>query len=381
MRDELNSLFSQFTCGSLTLANRFVMSPMTRNFSPGGVPGPEVARYYARRAHMGLVITEGVGPDHPAALGDGTTGGPALPVLYGDAALAGWKAVVDAVHAAGGKIAPQLWHMGPIRIAGTGPHPEAASVRPSGIWGPLGKARVSPEYLNAVSAPTSPATDAEIADIIAGFARSAAAADALGFDAIALHGAHGYLLDSFLWGETNLRSDQWGGDPRRRTRLAREVIGAIRKVIPADKPIIYRFSQWKLQDYGARLADTPEELGVIVEALADAGVDIFDVSTRNFDAPAFAGSDLGLAGWVRKLTGKPTMTVGGIGFDKDLQSSFVQPTQAIDNLGEVMRRFTSGEFDLVAVGRAALMDADWIGRVRRGEAFKPFDISAYSKLE
>lgn len=381
MRDELNSLFSQFTCGSLTLANRFVMSPMTRNFSPGGVPGPEVARYYARRAHMGLVITEGVGPDHPAALGDGTTGGPALPVLYGDAALAGWKAVVDAVHAAGGKIAPQLWHMGPIRIAGTGPHPEAASVRPSGIWGPLGKARVSPEYLNAVSAPTSPATDAEIADIIAGFARSAAAADALGFDAIALHGAHGYLLDSFLWGETNLRSDQWGGDPRRRTRLAREVIGAIRKVIPADKPIIYRFSQWKLQDYGARLADTPEELGVIVEALADAGVDIFDVSTRNFDAPAFAGSDLGLAGWVRKLTGKPTMTVGGIGFDKDLQSSFVQPTQAIDNLGEVMRRFTSGEFDLVAVGRAALMDADWIGRVRRGEAFKPFDISAYSRLE
>lgn len=381
MRDELNSLFSQFTCGSLTLANRFVMSPMTRNFSPGGVPGPEVARYYARRAHMGLVITEGVGPDHPAALGDGTTGGPALPVLYGDAALAGWKAVVEAVHAAGGKIAPQLWHMGPIRIAGTGPHPEAASVRPSGIWGPLGKARVSPEYLNAVSAPTSPATDAEIADIIAGFARSAAAADALGFDAIALHGAHGYLLDSFLWGETNLRSDQWGGDPRRRTRLAREVIGAIRKVIPADKPIIYRFSQWKLQDYGARLADTPEELGVIVEALADAGVDIFDVSTRNFDAPAFAGSDLGLAGWVRKLTGKPTMTVGGIGFDKDLQSSFVQPTQAIDNLGEVMRRFTSGEFDLVAVGRAALMDADWIGRVRRGEAFKPFDISAYSRLE
>ena len=106
MRDQLEPLFTPFACGSLTLANRFVMSPMTRNFSPGGVPGPQVAGYYARRAHMGLVITEGVGPDQPAALGDGTTGGPALPVMYGDAALAAWRGVVEAVHAAGGKIAP-----------------------------------------------------------------------------------------------------------------------------------------------------------------------------------------------------------------------------------------------------------------------------------
>ena len=133
MRQELDPLFTPFTCGSLTTANRFVMSPMTRNFSPNGVPGLGVADYYARRSQMGLVITEGVGPDHPAALGDGTTGGPALPLMVGDAALASWKSVVDAVHAAGGKIAPQLWHMGPIRLAGTGPHPGAASMRPSGM--------------------------------------------------------------------------------------------------------------------------------------------------------------------------------------------------------------------------------------------------------
>ena len=381
MRGELDSLFSPFTCGSLTMANRFVMSPMTRNFSPGGVPGPGVADYYARRAHMGLVITEGIGPDHAAAVGDGTTGGPAVPVLHGDAALARWGEVVAAVHAAGGKIAPQLWHMGPIRLPGTGPHPEARSVSPSGVWGPLDKAMLPPDYLEAVKAPTAPATDAEIADVIAGFARSAAAAHALGFDAIALHGAHGYLLDSFLWSGTNQRTDQWGGDPLRRTRFAREVIRAIRKVVPADKPIIYRFSQWKLQDYGARLADTPEELSVIVGALADAGVDIFDVSTRHFDAPAFEGSDMGLAGWVRKVSGKPTMTVGGIGFDKDLQSSFVEPTKTIDNLAEVARRFAAEEFDLAAVGRAVLMDSDWIGKARRGDAFQPFDLSAYGRLD
>jgi len=288
---------------------------------------------------------------------------------------------VDAVHAAGGKIAPQLWHMGPIRMAGTGPHPEAPSVSPSGLWGPLDRAMLPPDYLEAVKRPGNPASESEIADVIAGFARSAAHADKLGFDAIALHGAHGYLLDSFLWSETNRRDDRWGGDIMRRTRLPAEVVRAVRRAVPADKPVIYRLSQWKLQDYDARLAETPDELATIVGALADAGVDIFDVSTRHFDAPAFAGSDMGLAGWVRKLGGKPVMTVGGIGFDKDLQSSFVEATSPIDNLAEVAARFGRGEFDLVAVGRAVLMDAGWLGKARRGEGFRPFDISAYGRLD
>jgi 2,4-dienoyl-CoA reductase-like NADH-dependent reductase (Old Yellow Enzyme family) len=381
MPAELAPLFTPFSCGSLTMANRFVMSPMTRNFSPNGVPVPEVADYYARRTNMGLVITEGVGPNHPSALGDGTTGGAALPLMYGDAALTSWKTIVDRVHAAGGKIAPQLWHMGPIRLGGTGPHPAAPSLSPSGIWGPFDKAMVPPDYLDAVKQPGLPASESDIAEVIAGYARSAAAAHELGFDAIAIHGGHGYLLDSFMWRETNHRSDQWGGDLLRRTRLAREIVRAIRQVIPKDKPIIYRLSQWKLQDYAAKLAETPEELAVITGALADAGVDIFDVSTRHFDAPAFADSDMGLAGWVRKLTSKAVMTVGGIGFDTDLQSSFAEPTKVLDNLGEVARRFAAGEFDLVAIGRAALMDADWIGKARRGDAFNPFDMSAYGRLD
>lgn len=378
MRDSLAPLFSGFTCGSLALANRFVMSPMTRNFSPDGVPGENVAAYYRRRAEagMGLVITEGIGVDHPAAIGPGTMAEHDVPVLHSEAALAGWKAVVDAVHAAGGKIAPQLWHMGPIRVS----QPDSPSVRPSGIWGPMDKAMVPPDYLRLMADSTQPVTDSEIADIIAGFACSAAHAQRVGFDAIALHGAHGYLIDSFLWGETNHRRDRWGGDAIARTRFAVELVKAIRAEIPADKPILLRCSQWKLQDYGARLAETPDEWGAILGPLADAGVDIFDVSTRRFEVPAFAGSDMGLAGWTKKLTGKPVMTVGGIGFDKDLQSSFVEPTHSTDNLDEVARRFAAGEFDLVAVGRAVLMDADWIGRVRRGEDFAPFNLAAYGAL-
>jgi 2,4-dienoyl-CoA reductase-like NADH-dependent reductase (Old Yellow Enzyme family) len=359
MRGDLAPLFSEFASGPLTLANRFVMSPMTRNFSPGGVPGDNVAAYYTRRAmaKVGLIITEGVGVDHPSAIGHGTMGEENIPVMHGEAALSGWRKVVQSVHSAGGKIIPQLWHMGGLRTEGTPPHPEAKSMHAGDM------------------------NEAEIAEIIAAFVRSAANAKAVGFDGVALHGGHGYLIDSFLWAGTNTRDGAWGGDTLRRTRFATELVKAIRAAVGPDFPILFRISQWKLQDYDAKLAETPDELAVIVGALASAGVDIFDVSTRVFSVPAFAGSDMGLAGWVRKLSGKPTMTVGGIGFDKELAASFAEPTHAINNLGEVARRFEGGEFDLVALGRALLMDPAWVLKAQTGVAFEPFDITAYGRLD
>jgi 2,4-dienoyl-CoA reductase-like NADH-dependent reductase (Old Yellow Enzyme family) len=359
MRGDIAALFSEFYCGPLTLSNRFVMSPMTRNFSPDGVPGDDVAAYYTRRAmaKVGLIITEGVGVDHPSAIGHGTMGEENIPVLHGEAALGGWRKVVDSVHSAGGKIIPQLWHMGGLRTEGTPPHPQAKSMRANDM------------------------SETEIADIIAAFVRSAANAKAAGFDGVALHGGHGYLIDSFLWAGTNTRDDAYGGDILRRTRFATELVKAIRAEVGPDFPILFRFSQWKLQDYDAKLAETPEELAVIVGVLASAGVDLFDVSTRVFSVPAFAGSDMGLAGWVKKLSGKPTMTVGGIGFDKELAASFAQPTAAIDNLGEVVLRFEGGEFDLVALGRALLMDPAWVLKAQAGIPFEPFDITAYGRLD
>jgi 2,4-dienoyl-CoA reductase-like NADH-dependent reductase (Old Yellow Enzyme family) len=359
MRGDIAALFSEFSCGPLTLSNRFVMSPMTRNFSPDGVPGDDVAAYYTRRAmaKVGLIITEGVGVDHPSAIGHGTMGEENIPVLHGNEALAGWRKVVDSVHSAGGKIIPQLWHMGGLRTEGTPPHPQAKSMRANDM------------------------SETEIADIIAAFVRSAANAKAAGFDGVALHGGHGYLIDSFLWAGTNTRDDAYGGDILRRTGFATELVKAIRAEVGPDFPILFRFSQWKLQDYDAKLAETPEELAVIVGVLASAGVDLFDVSTRVFSVPAFAGSDMGLAGWVKKLSGKPTMTVGGIGFDKELAASFAQPTAAIDNLGEVVLRFEGGEFDLVALGRALLMDPAWVLKAQVGVPFEPFDITAYGRLD
>lgn len=381
--DDRDMLFTPFKAAGLHLRNRFVMAPMTRNFAPDGIPSDGVASYYARRAaaDVGLIVTEGIGVDHPAALGRESMGGGASPVLHGDAAMARWRDIVAGVHAAGGLIVPQLWHQGVIRVPGTGYHPQAPSARPSGIWGPTDKAMVPPDYLDAVRAPSTPLTDSEIGDIIAAFARSAANARAVGFDGIALHGAHGYLIDSFLWGHTNMRDDRWGGGAAARALFAAEVVRAVRAATAPDFPIIFRFSQWKLQDYDARSAETPDELAAMLAPIADAGVDIFDASTRLFSTPAFEGSAMGLAGWIKRLTGKPVIAVGGVGLSKDLQSSFAQPTVMTDNLALVADRIAQGEFDLIAVGRALLMDPLWVRKMRDGGAPDPFRLEAYATLD
>jgi 2,4-dienoyl-CoA reductase-like NADH-dependent reductase (Old Yellow Enzyme family) len=376
-------LLAPFALRGLKLRNRIVMSPMTRGFSPGGVPGRNVADYYTRRAErkVGLIITEGVGVDHEAALGAGSMNEDNVPVLHGEAALRGWKNVVGSVHAAGGLIFPQLWHMGPIRQGNSGPCPAAPSCRPSGIWGPSGLAQMPPAYLDSMMPTTQPMSESEIADVIAAFGRSAANAKAIGFDGIAIHGAHGYLIDSFFWHETNRRTDRWGGDVAARTQFGAEVVRSIRRAVGPDLPIMLRFSQWKLQDYNAQTVTTPAQLETMVRILADAGVDIFDASTRRYQVPAFADSPLTLAGWTKKLSGKPCMAVGGVGLQKDLQGTFENGSEAFDNLADIRSRIASGEFDLVAVGRSILGDPDWVNKVERREPLQRFNLQAFATLE
>jgi 2,4-dienoyl-CoA reductase-like NADH-dependent reductase (Old Yellow Enzyme family) len=384
MTSQNDSLLTSFELRGLKLRNRIVMSPMTRGYSPGGVPGQNVADYYSRRAErkVGLIITEGVGVDHPAALGAGSMNEVNVPVLHGKAALEGWKCVVDSVHAAGGLIFPQLWHMGPIRQANSGPFPAAQSCRPSGIWGPKnGLTSMSPAYLEPMMRLTRPMNDGEIADVIAGFGRSAANAKAVGFDGIAIHGAHGYLIDAFFWQETNKRTDQWGGDIGVRARFGADIVRAIRRAVGPALPIMLRYSQWKLQDYNGQTASTPAELESMLRILADAGVDIFDASTRRYQEPAFADSPLTLAGWTKKLSGKPCMAVGGVGLQKDLPGTFENGSEAFDNLADVRARIASGEFDLVAVGRSILGDPDWVIKVERREPLQRFNLQAFATLE
>lgn len=372
MSDNRSPLFQPLRIRSLELPNRIVMSPMTRSRSPQGIPGPDVARYYARRAEggTGLLVTEGVAIDHPTAVDNKR-----VPRMYGEDALDGWRTVVDEVHAAGGRIIPQLWHVGPLWGAMSKVDPAIVPMRPSGAWGPPGKTTYSDEYVQR-SLPRTPAmTEADIAEVISAYARAARTAAEIGFDGVAIHGGHGYLLDSFLWQGTNTRTDAWGGDLLRRTRFPVEVVRAIRAAIGDQLPIFYRFSQHKQQDYTARIAENPDELGVILGALVDAGVDVLDASIRRFDAPAFEGSDLSLAGWAKKLTGAHTMAVGSIGLGKSLHDSRIEGAAApvMDNIAEVRRRVSDAEFDLVAIGRLHLADPALATILRTGAPLPSFD--------
>lgn len=343
----VEALFKPFASGNLELANRIVMAPMTRGYSPNGVPGEDVAAYYRRRAEngVGLIVTEGTLINHPAAGAN-----PNVPNFHGEAALQGWANVVKAVHEAGGKIIPQLWHLGLARKIGDLPNPEALPIGPSGL-------NLSGEKI------TEPLTENEIADVIAAYAQAAADAVKAGFDGIELHGAHGYLIDQFFWDRTNKRTDRYGGDLAARTRFAAEIVEACRRAVGADFPIVFRFSQWKGGHYDARLTDSPQELEQFLAPLASAGVDVFHSSTRRYWEAEFADSDLNLAGWTKKLTGKPTITVGSVGLDNEFRSSKGDTAQPA-SLAGLLERLENGEFDLVAVGRALLADPEWAAKIR-----------------
>lgn len=366
-KPDVASLLRPLRVRNLAVANRIVMSPMTRQRSPGGVPTPQVADYYRRRAEggTGLIITEGVAIDHPTAVES-----PDVPRLNGDAALAGWRATVEGVHAAGGKIVPQLWHVGPLWGAMAPVDESSVSMRPSGSWGRLGKTTYSREYVEWASRPGRAMDDRDIDNVISAYVDAARNATALGFDGIALHGGHGYLLDAFIWSSTNTRTDRWGGDLRKRTEFPAAVIRAIRAEIGDDLPIIYRFSQHKQQDYTARIAENPDELGVILSALRDAGVDIFDASGRYFDKPAFAGSPLTLAGWAKELTGAVSIAVGSVGMPTPPQKND-DPAPA--RLEGVFERLEREEFDLVAVGRMHLADPELATTLGSGRDLPTFD--------
>ena len=358
-----DSLFTSFALKSLHTDNRIVMAPMTRGMSPDNKPSDASVEYYRRRAAggVGLIITEGTCPNHIAASGYEN-----VPYFHGEDRLAGWKKVVDAVHAEGGKIAPQLWHCGGMRKRGTLPEGDVDGYTPSGMNVP---GKVARHIM----------TQQDIDDVVRSFAEGARDAQKLGFDAVEIHGAHGYLLDQFFWEGTNQRTDHYGGSMQARGRFIVEIIEACRAEVGPDFPILLRWSQWKQQDFAARLAPTPQLLEAFLQPLIEAGVDAFHCSQRRFWEPEFDGSDLNLAGWVKKITGMPTITVGSVSLDQDFISqpgegddASSQPA-SIDRLLEMLDR---GDFDLVAVGRALIANPDWPKVVRSGETS---GLNAFSK--
>ncbi|MQY05204.1 alkene reductase [Actinomadura macrotermitis] len=216
-------LLQPYESGALRLPNRVAMAPMTRNRADDatGVPGPHAAEYYAQRAGAGLIITEGIWPD---PLGKG---GPRIPGLVTEEQVAGWRAVTDAVHAAGGRIYAQLWHVGrmthPRNIGGATPvAPSPVRIEHERIFTDDGMAEhVTPREL----------TTAEAEGIVAAFAAEARNAIRAGFDGVELHGGNGYLIHQFLADNTNRRTDRFG----ERIRFAAEAVQAVAAAVGAER--------------------------------------------------------------------------------------------------------------------------------------------------
>jgi len=349
-----DALFQPFQYKGLNLKNRFVMAPMTRTFAPDGVPTQLVADYYARRAanEVGLIITEGTVINRPSAKNQKD-----IPDFYGDAALNAWGKVVQDVHAVGGKIAPQLWHVGNTPYGWEAPAPFE-----------------SPDSM----------TLKDIEDTIKAFADAALNAKKLGFDAFEIHGAHGYLIDQFFWEGMNKRTDEYGGKTiKERSRFAVDVVKAMRAAVGPDMVIILRLSQWKQQDFDVKLAANPAEMEDWLQPLVDAGVDIFHASQRRYWENEFEGSDLNFAGWIKKVTGQPTITVGSVGLTNDTMSLFLKGEGAeAAEMTDMLRRFERGDFDLVAIGRSLLQDPEWVQKVKmqRFDELKAFDPASLQQL-
>jgi 2,4-dienoyl-CoA reductase-like NADH-dependent reductase (Old Yellow Enzyme family) len=315
----LDALFESYKAAGLQFANRWVMAPMTRKRSPGGMPTDTVAEYYRRRAAggVGLIVTEGTLVQHPLASPDED-----IPRI-GQESMAAWQTVIQAAQKEGAKVFVQLWHQGPMARPGVA-------------------AKAVVEDGREVVAK---ADKQEEQALFAAFVDAALYAKKIGFDGIELHGAHGYLLDSFM---------RYG-----RLEFVCDLLRAMREELGADYPIALRFSQWRVGAFEDRQFHTLQELEKALLALQEAGVDIFHASTRRFWLPEFDGSDLNLAGWTRKITGAPTITVGNIGL---VTEEFCG--DGPEGARELQRRYERGDFDMVAIGRPLLSDAEWCNKIR-----------------
>tara|TARA_Y200000002_G_scaffold125232_1_gene102756 strand:+ start:733 stop:1812 length:1080 start_codon:yes stop_codon:yes gene_type:complete len=351
-------LFEPYKIKNTLLKNRIAMAPMTRNQSPGGIPTNDVVSYYKRRAEaeVGLIITEGVEVSHKAS-----SAYPNVPRLDSKKARDGWKRVVGGIKEHDGAVIAQLWHCGGFRKLGMAPNPEVPGHTASGLVRP-GK-RVA----HAMSSD-------DIKETIDAFASDAKYCEEIGFDGVEIHGAHGYLIDNFFWNGTNERKDLYGGSIEKRSQLAANIVKAIRSNVSDNFIVGLRFSQWKQQDYEAKLATSSEELLKVIKQPVDAGLDYLHSSMRRFWESEFKGSDENLAFWTKKLTGLPTISVGSVGLDSDFidMSAPASPR----NIDKAISDISNKKYDMVAVGRALLADHEWVIKMREGRIK---DIIPYTK--
>jgi N-ethylmaleimide reductase len=341
-------VFSPFRLGPLALPNRIVMAPMTRNRAgPGNAPTALNATYYAQRAGAGLIVAEA---SQVSAQG---LGYPGTPGIHSAEQIAGWRLVTDAVHAAGGRIFLQLWHVG--RISHPSLQPGGAlPVAPSAI-APAGQAWTL-EGMKPYVTPRALET-AEIPGIVAQYRQGAANAKAAGFDGVEVHAAHGYLLDQFLRDKTNHRTDKYGGSAENRARLLVEVMEAVAGVWGGDRAGVH-LSPTNLAFNDISDSDPAQTFSTAVRALDRLGLAYLHLVEPGPADPVGPGPRLDAA------------------FFRPLWRSAIVVNKAydLDRANAVLR---SGTADLVSFATLFIANPDLPERFRRSAPFNPPERKTY----
>jgi N-ethylmaleimide reductase len=341
-------LFESYTLGDVSLRNRLVMAPMTRNRATSDhVPTPMMAEYYAQRADVGLIITEGTSPS-PDGLGYAR-----IPGLYNAEHVAAWKTVTDAVHAKGGRMFVQLMHTGRASVAVN--LPDGARV-----VGPVAVAM--PESIVTDAAGMQPAslphalTEAEIANVVAEYARSAELAIEAGFDGVELHGANGYLIEQFLNGNVNTRTDGYGGSSAARNRFALEVARATVRAIGGHR-VGMRISPYGAFNHTGAFEGLEEQFLELVQGLRELDlVYLHLVNHASMGAPEVPSSFIAN---LRSTFGRAFIASGGL--DRDSAEALL----------------TAGAADLVAFGRPVLANPHFAERLRDGKPLNAPDMATF----
>ncbi len=335
------NLFSEFWIKNKQLKNRIGVAPMTRTSSPGdSIPRKDVLDFLVRRAQKGvaLVFTEAVLTDYESAQGY-----PRQSRMVTQRQIDAWRPVVQAIKDAGSLAVMQMFHCG--RVAWPEINPAGRIIAPS---------PAAPEQENPLTQKPFPVPDEmsrfDIDHVIQGFAETAKGAVAAGFDGVEVHGAHGYLINSFLSAYSNKRTDDYGGSAENRFRLARQIIRAVREVMDEDRILTFRISNWGVVDMKVPLFDKDDWLSMI-EWLDQEPVDAISVSTLNFSDSAF-GTGQTLAELTRQRTAKPLMICGSIYDRKTADAALAHA-------------------DIVLSGKSLLLNPNWVDDVRQNRPLEP----------
>ncbi len=331
-------IFSPLQIKDFTFRNRLGVAPMTRMSSPGGsIPRPDVFDFLVRRAKngAGLVYTEAIVTDY-----ESSQGYPNQSRILNQQQINAWRPVVEKIRSHGAVSIMQMFHCG--RMAWPEINPANRSIAPS---------PVAPRQDNPLTETPYPVPDQmsrfDIEHVINGFVETARGAVAAGFDGIEIHGAHGYLINQFISSYSNRRTDEYGGSIENRCRFAREVIRAVRQVVPDDRLLTFRISNWGIADMAVSLFNSSDEWQEMIRLLSNEKIDMISVSTYDFQEKMF-GTDLNMSQLTRLATDLPLMICGQI---HDRQSA-----------EEALR-----DADIALSAKSFLLNPNWVEDVRVGK--------------